>query len=158
MVITTCAVGATLTPFLTSKLNSICGSQPRKEQGTPCLLHSWSHPSAFLFLHETGLSCVCRIFWSGLIYDDEEGILRTVIERASYSFHLCLCNKYLLTDACGIAYQALGLGLATQRKVNDFFPLGCFLSNGGKTHYIICDFAQFVRYKMKIRGSLLKSY
>lgn len=43
-VTTTQAVGAALTLFVTLKMNSTCGLQPRKEQGTWCLLHSWSHP------------------------------------------------------------------------------------------------------------------
>lgn len=60
--------------------------------------------------------CLQAFSGAGLIYDDEEGILSTVKTRASHSFH-CLCNKYLLTVSCGLAYQALGLGLVMQRKV-----------------------------------------
>lgn len=76
---TTQAVGATDTPLFTSKVISVCGFQPRKDQGTRCLLHSWSCSWAFLFPHEACPSCFCRLFLEWVWYSDcEEEILSSV--------------------------------------------------------------------------------
>lgn len=48
-----------------------------------------------------------------------------------------------------------GIGDAKESKT-DSFPLRGLLSGGGKTNGIICEFAPFVRCKMKIWGSCLK--
>lgn len=58
----------------------------------------------------------------------------------------------------GITYQSgteVVTGDAKKKKKKDFFPIRCSFSGGGKTNPIICEFAQFVRYKMKIWGLLV---
>lgn len=88
---TTQAVGETHTAFLTAKVTSVCGVQPREAKGhsasfIPGLLHepSSSHmkPSLPAFAGFP-LEWVCY-------GDEEEGILSTVKYRASYSFHIII--------------------------------------------------------------------